>query len=69
MKEKLTPLERRLRLAGSLIIVGLLIELITLYWSHPTAFLFFLLPGGILIGTGILFYLYSLVAGGHAVKD
>jgi uncharacterized membrane protein YczE len=57
-----TKLEKRLRLAGLLVVAGLLVELVTLLWSHPTAFLFFLLLGGMLIGMGILLYLYSLVA-------
>lgn len=57
-----TKLEKRLRVAGLLVVFGLLVELITLRWSHPTAFLFFLLLGGSLIGLGILLYLYSLVA-------
>ena len=59
-----TKLEKRLRLAGLLVVAGLLVELITLLWSHPTAFLFFLLLGGSLMGLGILLFLYSLVAGG-----
>jgi len=62
MKVYMTRLEQRLRVAGILILVGLLVELITLKWSHPTAFLFFLMLGGSLMGMGILFYLYSLVS-------
>jgi len=61
-----TKLEKRLRVAGSLVAIGLLVELTTLHWSHPTAFLFFLLLGGTLMGLGILLYLYSLVAGGES---
>ncbi|MEP7341392.1 MAG: hypothetical protein ABI977_26920 [Acidobacteriota bacterium] len=62
MKNHLTRLEKRLRVAGSLILAGLLVELVTLKWSHPTAFLFFLLLGGSLMVIGVLFYLYSLVS-------
>lgn len=47
--------------SGVLIIAGLVVELITLRWSLPTAYLFFLLIGGVLIAIGILIYLYSLV--------
>ena len=57
----LTRLERRLRLAGYLLIGGLLVELVTLRWAHPTAFLFFALLGGSLMALGILIYLYALV--------
>jgi hypothetical protein len=51
-----------LRIAGSLIMVGLIIELVTLKWSHPTAFLFFLLLGGTLMAVGIITYLFSLTS-------
>ena len=56
-----TKIERRIRLAGILLIAGLLVELVTLRWSHPTAFLFFLLLGGALMALGIGVYLLSLV--------
>ncbi len=62
MKSELTKIEKRIRLAGTLLIAGLLVELVTLRWSHPTAFLFFLLLGGALIALGIAIYLYSLVS-------
>ena len=57
-----TKIERRIRLAGNLLIAGLLVELVTLRWSHPTAFLFFLLLGGALMALGIAIYLVSLVS-------
>ena len=62
MKIQLTKIERRIRLAGTLLIAGLLVELVTLRWSHPTAFLFFLLLGGALMALGIGIYLLSLVS-------
>ena len=62
MKTHLTRLEKRLRIAGILILAGLLVELVTLKWSHPTAFLFFLMIGGSLMAIGMLFYLYSIVS-------
>jgi hypothetical protein len=62
MKSHSTKIERRIRLAGSLLIAGLLVELVTLRWSHPTAFLFFLLLGGALMALGICVYLFSLVS-------
>ena len=52
MKTQLTKIERRIRLAGMLLIAGLLVELVTLRWSHPTAFLFFLLLGRRVDGVG-----------------
>ena len=62
MNIHLTKIERRIRLAGMLLIAGLLVELVTLRWSHPTAFLFFLLLGGALMALGIGVYLLSLVS-------
>jgi hypothetical protein len=62
MKSQLTRIERRIRLAGILLIAGLLVELVTLRWSHPTAFLFFLLLGGVFMALGIVIYLLSLIS-------
>ena len=62
MNTQPTKIERRIRLSGILLIVGLLVELVTLHWSHPTAFLFFLMLGGALMALGIAIYLYSLVS-------
>ena len=53
-------LVRRLRLAGLLVSLGLLIEAATLFWQHPTAFLVFLLLGGALVALGVLLYLLSI---------
>lgn len=52
----------RLRIAGVLILLGLLIEGFTLTWNNPIAFLVFLGIGGLLIVIGIVFYLLSLVS-------
>lgn len=62
MKTQPTKIEKRIRAAGILLIAGLLVELVTLRWSHPTAFLFFLLLGGGLMALGIGVYLLSLVS-------
>jgi len=62
MKSPLTNVQKRIRIAGIFIIAGLLAELITLRWSHPTAFLFFLFFGGTLMAVGIIIYLLSLLS-------
>lgn len=59
-------LEKRLRIAGSMILLGLLVELGTLLWSHPTAFLLFIFLGGTLMGLGILLYLFSILTTSQA---
>jgi hypothetical protein len=55
-------LHHRLKLSGILISVGILVEIATLYWSHPLTFVAFILLGGTLVGLGVLLYLYSLVS-------
>ena len=56
-----TKLERRLRQSGLLVAGGLIAELISLLWNHPTAFFLFLGVGAVLMVAGVLFYFYSLV--------
>ena len=63
---KTISMERRLRIAGTLIMSGLLIELGSLLWSHPLAFILFIAVGGSLMAIGIVIYLYSLVSGGES---
>ena len=55
-------MERRLRISGVLIISGLIIEALSLLWVHAMAFILFAVIGGLLIGSGIVIYLYSLVS-------
>ena len=56
-----TKLEQRLSRSGIFVAAGLLAELISLLWNHPTAFFLFLGVGALLIAAGIIYYLYSLV--------
>jgi hypothetical protein len=55
-------LHRRLRISGILISGGLLLEVATLFWSHPLTFVAFIVLGGSLVGAGILLYLYAIVS-------
>ena len=56
-------LNRRLRISGILVIIGLLVEALCLVWSRPIAFVVLVCLGGALIGLGVLLFLYSLVSG------
>jgi len=56
------PMERRLRLAGVFVLLGLLVEVIALRWVHPAAFLVFAFIGIPIASLGIVIYLYSLVS-------
>jgi len=61
MKLRAIGIDTFLRVAGVLIILGLLVETISLGWVHPLAFALFAFVGASLIGLGILIYLASLV--------
>jgi len=57
----LTPvLSRRLKLAGILVALGLIVEALTMFWRHPTAFLVFLFLGALLVVAGVLLYLLTI---------
>jgi F0F1-type ATP synthase assembly protein I len=62
-------IERRIRWSGILVGVGLIIQMLTLLWTHPLAFVAFLLIGCPLVAAGILLYLYSLVAHSQAAES
>jgi hypothetical protein len=55
-------IDRRLRISGILVIIGLLVEALCLVWSRPIAFVVLVCLGGGLIGLGVLVFLYSLVS-------
>lgn len=56
------PLDRRLRLAGVSLMVGLLIEAACLLSARPIAFVLLVAIGGIFIFAGVAIFLFSLVA-------
>jgi hypothetical protein len=56
--------ERRIRIAAALVIVGLAIELISLRWAHPTAFIVFAAGTGACVGLGVLVFLSVLLGTG-----
>lgn len=65
----ITGLEKRPRLAGMLLIFGLFVEGICLLWARPLAFILLVCAGGLLCATGIVVFLYSLVAAGEATPE
>jgi len=52
---------RLLRISSLLVIVGLVLEIVSLLWFHPLSFVLFAFLAASLIGLGILVYLVSLV--------
>jgi hypothetical protein len=55
-------LERRLRWAGLLVALGLLLQLSVSMWIHPLAFVTFLMVACPLVVAGMLTFLWALVA-------
>ena len=50
-----------LRVSGILVILGLLVEALTLIWNHPISFSLFLLVGGGFLLSGIIVFLYTFI--------
>lgn len=63
------PLERRLRLSGILLILGLLTECVCLFWARPISFLVLTGIGGLLLILGIVIYLVAVVSLRHSSKN
>lgn len=57
-------LENRLRVSAVLVMLGILVEIASLTWRHPTAFIVFFVVGGAFMAAGILWFLYSIVSRG-----
>jgi len=61
MKLRAIGVQRFLQASSGLIILGLLVEIVSLLWFHPLSFVLFIFVGVILMGLGIGVYLISLV--------
>jgi hypothetical protein len=61
MKPSELGIRRLLQVSSALVIVGLLLEIVSLLWFHPLSFVLFAFVGATLVGLGILVYLVSLV--------
>jgi hypothetical protein len=53
---------RKLRMSGILVILGLVVEALSLCWNNAFSFMAFVVVGGLLFASGILLFLYSLVS-------
>jgi len=53
---------KRLRLSAILIILGLIVEALSLAWNHPLSFIAFIGIGGVAIGLGVIIFLMALVS-------
>jgi hypothetical protein len=61
MKLSAIGIRRLLQVSSALVIIGLLLEIVSLLWFHPLSFVLFAFVAATLIGLGILVYLVSLV--------
>jgi len=61
MKLSEIGMQRLLRISSALIILGLALEIASLLWFHPLAFVLFAFVATGLIGPGVVVYLASLV--------
>jgi hypothetical protein len=52
----------KLRISGALVILGLVVEALSLCWNTALSFMSFAVIGGLFFASGILLFLYSLVS-------
>lgn len=57
-------MSKKLRTAGACIIIGIVVEALSLVWNHPLSFVAFVGIGGLFMAVGILLYLWALVSPG-----
>lgn len=62
-------LERRQRLSGILLILGLLTEAICLFWARPISFVVLVAVGGALLLLGVVLFLISIVPVKHSSQS
>jgi hypothetical protein len=58
-------MEKRLQIAGTLLIAGLVVEALCLLAAKPIAFVIFVAVGGFLLLAGVVVFLLSLVSAPH----
>ncbi|MGH9739084.1 MAG: hypothetical protein ACRD4X_10930 [Candidatus Acidiferrales bacterium] len=61
MKLSQIGMRRLMRASSALIVVGLCVEIISLFWFHPLSFVLFAFVAATLVGLGVLVFLASLV--------
>lgn len=61
MENQTNPIHSKLRRAGVLIIIGLIVQTLSLLWNHPLSFIAFVSIGGLFLAIGIILYLLTLV--------
>jgi hypothetical protein len=62
MTARANCMERRIQVAGIILIAGLLIEALCLVWARPISFVIFVAVGGLFLFAGVVVFLFSLVS-------
>jgi hypothetical protein len=62
MISRADSIEKRLQIAGTLLIIGLVIEALCLIWGQPISFVIFVAVGGLFMFAGVVLFLFSLVS-------
>jgi heme A synthase len=57
----LTPIERRIRLAGALVLIALLLSIVSMLWNHPLSFASLHVLALLLFIAGCAVYLVALL--------
>lgn len=52
--------QRLLQISSGILILGLILEVVTLLWFHPLSFVLFAFVAAALLGLGILIYLAAV---------
>jgi hypothetical protein len=58
----LLQIEKRIQWSGLLVFSGLVVQVLTMAWTHPLSFMTFLVLGCPLMLAGVVLYLASLVS-------
>ncbi len=61
MQNQANLIHAKLRWSGGFIILGLIVQALSLLWNHPLSFIAFVTLGGLLLAIGIVLYLLTLV--------
>jgi hypothetical protein len=62
MTSTANSMEKRIRAAGIILIIGLVIEALCLLWGRPISFVIFVAVGGLFLFAGVVVFLFSLVS-------
>jgi len=69
MQTQANPIHAKLRLSGIFIVLGLVVQALSLLWNHPLSFIAFITVGGFLLAVGIVLYLLTLVNVAAAISE